>query len=88
MSAFLSEDRRSRAGCAAPQQRRDRLWPPELTRRCLFPRSEFVVGRFVGRAKLPGQPIQAIKPTTLATLRASSNSFTCLSFYAFVQKNI
>lgn len=84
MSAILSENRPSRAGCAAPQQRRVRLWPPEL--KCLFPRRGFVVGRFVGRAKLPGQPTQAIKPTTLTSLRASSNSFTCLFFYAFVKK--
>ena len=51
-----------------------------------FPRSGFVVGRFVGRAKLPVWLTWAVKPTTVATLTASSNSFTYLFFYVFIQQ--
>lgn len=59
---------------------------PGLQNLELFPRSGFVVGRFVGRAKLPVQPTWAAKPTTIAALTAPSNSFTYLLFDVFIQQ--
>ena len=98
MPGCRSEDRLSTSLCnytakgAAPQKCR---WLPLVTSAwTVLPRSGFLVGRFV-EGSLSSWTEQSYsftphglrKPTTLGSLVASSNSFTCLFFYVFIHKH-